>query len=650
MADKSNIEKVDELFKLQKDGTITKEEYEKLKKQVLSDVGIKSADNEKKQEHSNIETPDKPFQEKKGKKLWVFSFIGIALIAVVFALFKTNLFSGESKSTDIPAETVKDIDGNVYHTITIGSQVWMVENLRTTKYNDGTPIPFVTDNSTWRALTTPAYCWYNNDEVTNKNTFGALYNWYAVNTNKLCPEGWHVPSDSEWATLIDYLSKNGHGFSESGDDIGKSLANKTGWNISPDLGSVGNDPSSNNKSGFSAFASGIRFSNGEFRHIGQNSKWWSLTETSKTSAQIRFIAWEESIVSSYSNRKENGFSVRCVKDMPEQESVKTSSHTQANRLASQSKSNRNSRNIEYVSASWDEDAATKIIEDKLSKHPDWSGIYFNDSTTLIHYVSFFPKFDLINKDIMVGFAYSDYEENYCSTCSGVLSVFEFENKDGWYLSKKDIAFTSAQASSPLKIYPISYDNYGILITESHGTQGELNTFNELLAFNNDEVSAILEISHLGDIYTDYNVVIKKHEREGYFYLLVEETETKGATTDPFSEETDSQEESNPIITNTYYKFNGTKYESFVPPTTDPSLTSMDRFLDLNSIEQRKNGVCPTCNGTGIQICNLCGGTGVNNMGMECGCIRTYNMEKAAGHTPSHRPLKWTCIACNGSGK
>ena len=89
--------------------------------------------------------------------------------------------------------TATDIDGNVYHTVTIGTQVWMVENLKTTRYNDGSPIPLVTDSSYWSNLTTPGYCWYNND-TTNKNTYGALYNWYTVNTGKLAPQaGMYLP-------------------------------------------------------------------------------------------------------------------------------------------------------------------------------------------------------------------------------------------------------------------------------------------------------------------------------------------------------------------------------------------------------------------------------------------------------------------------
>ncbi len=100
--------------------------------------------------------------------------------------------------------TVSDIEGNIYETIGIGSQIWMAENLKTTKYNDGTEILQVIEDDVWSRLDgppTPAFCWYNNDEASNKEIYGALYDWYAVNTGKLCPAGWHVPSFNEWAVL-----------------------------------------------------------------------------------------------------------------------------------------------------------------------------------------------------------------------------------------------------------------------------------------------------------------------------------------------------------------------------------------------------------------------------------------------------------------
>src|SRR5665647_1584626 len=111
---------------------------------------------------------------------------------IIVILFSVILFC--IGLTGLQAQTVKDIDGNVYHTVKIGTQVWMVENLKTTKYNDGTSIPNIIDGTTWSNLTTPGFCFYNNDAA-NKNIYGALYNWYTVNTGKLAPTGWHVSTD-----------------------------------------------------------------------------------------------------------------------------------------------------------------------------------------------------------------------------------------------------------------------------------------------------------------------------------------------------------------------------------------------------------------------------------------------------------------------
>jgi uncharacterized protein (TIGR02145 family) len=115
--------------------------------------------------------------------------------------------------------TVTDIDGNVYHTVKIGTQVWMVENLKVTKFNDGTAILLAPDSSSWSNLTTSGYCWYNNDAPAYKHTYGALYNWNTVKTGKLCPVGWHVPGNDDWATLIGYLggeSAAGYNLNEAG--------------------------------------------------------------------------------------------------------------------------------------------------------------------------------------------------------------------------------------------------------------------------------------------------------------------------------------------------------------------------------------------------------------------------------------------------
>jgi len=106
------------------------------------------------------------------------------------------------------AQTVLDIDSNGYRIQALGSQVWLAENLRVTRLNDGTPIPLVTDSTEWDSLTTMGYCWYNNNDSAHRIPYGALYNWHAVNTSKLCPSGWHVPTNIEWDTLVSYLGGN----------------------------------------------------------------------------------------------------------------------------------------------------------------------------------------------------------------------------------------------------------------------------------------------------------------------------------------------------------------------------------------------------------------------------------------------------------
>ena len=126
----------------------------------------------------------------------VFAYLAIGLFII--------LAVGCEKEDDSQNLTVTDVDGNVYHTLKIGSQVWMVENLKTTRYNDSTEITMIEDSTLWNHLTEPACCWMDND-LNNKEPYGGLYNWYAVNTGKLCPDGWHVPTNEEWTELIDYL-------------------------------------------------------------------------------------------------------------------------------------------------------------------------------------------------------------------------------------------------------------------------------------------------------------------------------------------------------------------------------------------------------------------------------------------------------------
>lgn len=201
-------------------------------------------------------------------------------------------------------ETVIDINDNVYKTITIGTQTWMAENLKTTKYNDGTSIPNITNNAEWAGLSTPAYCWYNNDEATNKATYGALYNWYTVNTGKLCPSGWHVSTYDDWTMLIDYLG----GGSVAGGKLKES--GTTHWH-SDYVWIPGT-----NESGFTALPGGYRWYDGTFNIMGYFSSWWSSKEYNIDNAYGLGMSCSHSKVetNTYSSHKPSGYYVRCVKD------------------------------------------------------------------------------------------------------------------------------------------------------------------------------------------------------------------------------------------------------------------------------------------------------------------------------------------------
>jgi uncharacterized protein (TIGR02145 family) len=219
-------------------------------------------------------------------------------IALVY-LQTLLLFTIINVATAQNGSTVKDLDGNNYKTIKIGNQTWMAENLRSTKYNDGTVIPLVTDKPSWILLSTPAFCWYNNDTI-YKNSYGALYNGYAINTDKLCPSGWHVSTEAEWETLIDFLGgKNiaGGKLKESGTTFWKE----------PNSGAT-------NESGFTALPGGTRYKNGLFFSIKTNGYWWILSKAGSLNGW--YWSMNNSTVGLSKNYYDltNGSSVRCVRD------------------------------------------------------------------------------------------------------------------------------------------------------------------------------------------------------------------------------------------------------------------------------------------------------------------------------------------------
>lgn len=203
------------------------------------------------------------------------------------------------KTSPLVTGTVDDIDGNTYKTVEIGTQTWMAENLRTTKYNDGTPVPAVADKAQWASLISPGYCWYNNDASNVGATYGALYNWYAVTTNNLCPAGWHIPSDDEWSLLAGYLG----GAAVAGDKMKESGI--VHW--------ANNNAGATNESGFTALPGGGRIA-GDFVHIRESGAWWTTVPYDASSAYC--IELDDNVVELLlgSLPKNGGFSVRCIRN------------------------------------------------------------------------------------------------------------------------------------------------------------------------------------------------------------------------------------------------------------------------------------------------------------------------------------------------
>ena len=216
--------------------------------------------------------------------------------------------------------TVTDIDGNVYKTVKLGNQVWMAENLRTTRYADGRKIPLGTTTSD-----DVAYRYYPDDNSANVSTYGYLYNWAAVMNGSasssanpsgvqgICPDGWHVPSDAEWTELENYVSSQSQYVCGGDEDyIAKALASEEGWNSSPNYCAVGNNPSANNATGFSARPAGSY--NGYYYYFGYSAYFWSATQDGSNYAYYRNLNYYYANVGRNLNYKDNGYSVRCIRN------------------------------------------------------------------------------------------------------------------------------------------------------------------------------------------------------------------------------------------------------------------------------------------------------------------------------------------------
>ena len=202
--------------------------------------------------------------------------------------------------TSLYSQTVSDADGNIYKTVRIGTQTWMAENLKTTKYNDSTAIPLLEKDADWATTRTPAYTWYENDTSRYKKVYGALYKGYTVISNKLCPLGWHVPSDPEWIVLFDFLG----GIDLAGDKMKEKGISH--WANRP------NTTKATNASGFTAQPGGSRGQS--FGDLSFSGYFWSSTEISSGSNWSYLLDFSQRNVQREAQIKLDGLSVRCVKD------------------------------------------------------------------------------------------------------------------------------------------------------------------------------------------------------------------------------------------------------------------------------------------------------------------------------------------------
>ncbi len=254
--------------------------------------------------NQNPDTTDSHTNNGSGTGSFTSNITGLTINTLYYVrAYATNsLGTSYGNEVSFTAGTIIDIDGNVYTTVIIGTQQWMTENLKVTHYRNGEPIPNVTDAVQWSNLTTGAFCWLNNDEASNKNVYGALYNYYTVvDSRNLCPTGWHIPSDGEWTTLTNYLG---------GESVAGSKMKETGtahW-YSPNTDAT-------NESGFTGLPGGVRnYYSGTFSGPGPSGYWWSSTQDFST-----YYAWFRALNSTNGNVdrvsyfKELGLSVRCVK-------------------------------------------------------------------------------------------------------------------------------------------------------------------------------------------------------------------------------------------------------------------------------------------------------------------------------------------------
>jgi len=237
-----------------------------------------------------------------------YSILTLAILSLIFNSC-TNLFNSCTNS-------VSDIDGNKYDVVEIGNQMWMAENLRTSRFTNGDDIPNLVNDSDWNTTNNSkrgAWVHFDNN-VFYETVYGKLYNWHAVNDNRgLCPEGWIVPTEEDWQELEIHLGMsnteaNSRGRRGAKENVGGKLKieGTTYW-TSPNVGAT-------NESGFNGLPGSIRFNNGGFGYLGEvgvNGRWWSSTEA-PSGAWSRSVYNDSTDVIKTNFNKQAGLSVRCI--------------------------------------------------------------------------------------------------------------------------------------------------------------------------------------------------------------------------------------------------------------------------------------------------------------------------------------------------
>lgn len=316
--------------------------------------------------------------------------------------------------------TVADNDGNNYRTIPIGNQVWMAENLKTTKFNDSNPIPLVEDVGNWIILTTPGYCWYDNNEALFKDTYGALYNWYVVSTGKLCPTGWHVPTDAEWTTFTNYFG---------GENVAGGKLKETSlshW-YSPNTGAT-------NETGFTALPGGLReMPHGNFGFVGRFGNYWPGDEGGSSLAWNRTFNFDLIYVYRSGSDKRDGYSVRCVNNvlLPTVSTSIVANLTPISAFSGGNIISDGGGNIQRVGIVWSTEQNPEITDNRKDYQYDGNPVFTASATNLDPLTTYYIRAYAIN-DAGVG-----YGDQVVFTTTGNFADIEF-NPNLTYGSVSDI--------------------------------------------------------------------------------------------------------------------------------------------------------------------------------------------------------------------